>query len=186
MPQMMPPETTLLELYWHSIKLIFETGTPSPGEVDAFVIEEDTYLVLSTSKPKTTSAPRSLRCLVSDTVQVVSDAPIPGIALERPGNPIRYVAITYDFSAEPCCQIDWVSSLLADILQKAQQKGVRSLAMPCLGVRHGPITEVEFLSALRFQILQFEVPSLSRIHLWDRNDELAPLIHAAAATFLRH
>ncbi len=182
----MPHETSLLELYWHSIKLIFETGAPSPGEVDAFVIEEDTYLVLSTSKPKAASAPRSLRRLVSDTVQVVSDAPIPGIALERPGSPIRYVAIAYDFSAEPCCQIAWVSSLLADILQKVQQKGVRSLAMPCLGVRHGPITEEQFLSALRTQILQSEVPSLSRIHLWDHSDELAPLIYAAAATFLRH
>ena len=102
-----------------------------PFGVDAFVIEEDTYLV--------SSAPNELPTVIEPAIRVMTAAldvePCSvGSVVVRRGTPHRLLAIVHDFDAEPSCDSNAARRALSSVLVASASLGARSLALPLLGM----------------------------------------------------
>ncbi len=133
-----------------------------PFEIDALVVEDDTYLVLGADPEVREPAEHPLRVW-----QAVHDfEPLaPGTLTVRPGRPPRLLAIVHDLAADPTWREDWVASALGEVLRYAERTGVRSLAVPPLGAVHGRLPVERFAALLRDALAVGPAQSLERIWL---------------------
>lgn len=110
---------------------------PPPGSaltVDALVLEEDTWQVLSASPEVVAPDEDALQLL--RRLRTAQPLP-PGSVAVRAGTPMQFHAVVYDFDDAAYCRPAWVAATLAEILLIAAQHKLGSLALPLLGVRHG-------------------------------------------------
>jgi hypothetical protein len=112
--------------------------------VDAVVVEEDTYRVLSADPlaRETYEPPDGLLGDAAATLPVP-----PGSILVQDGSPLKFLAVVHDLSREPTLREGWVKAALIAIVQEANRRRVTSLAVPALGARQGA------LAAERFAVL---------------------------------
>lgn len=109
--------------------------------MDARVLEEDTWKVLSAPPPVLPASEHPIRVMnrawraepeTLASVQVAS------------GSPLRFVAIVYDLDADPICAPETVARVLEEILELAEEHDVHALALPRLGVEHGRFPPARF------------------------------------------
>jgi len=112
-----------------------------PFEVDAVAAEEDTWLVLS-ADPVATEPEEGLEEILAAARQAQPEPPGSVVVLE--GRPLRLLAVVHDLSREPTWREEWVASALAAILAECEARGIRSLALPPLGARHGSLAPPRF------------------------------------------
>lgn len=105
-----------------------------PFPLDAVVIEDDTFHVLSAAPFFQEVCEHPVRIL---TEAFTVTASLPGTVIVRPGNPLRLVAVVHDLDREPTWREDWIVEALRTIFLKAEELGVRSLALPLPGSRCG-------------------------------------------------
>lgn len=118
------------------VHIMLDDRQPPGFQPDVSVIEEDTFRVLS--------APAELRHEVIDEpfevlverMAEVRTTPV-GSVIERPGPPLEFLAVVYDFDAEPPVDALAIRRSLAGILALAARRRARYLAMPLLGWLHG-------------------------------------------------
>ncbi|HEY6838020.1 MAG TPA: hypothetical protein VI389_04680 [Geobacteraceae bacterium] len=123
-------------------------GIASPDDVapvDAVVLEEDTWLILSADPEVTISHEHPVRLMT----RLLEAQPLPtGTVFVRQGVPLTLVAVVHDFGAEPCCRPEWVAAALTEILRICRERKLHSLQLPLLGVRHGRLTTATVLPLL--------------------------------------
>lgn len=125
-------------------------GLRADPAVDAVVVEEDTYHVLST--------PTALRDPGEHPLRTIHDAWSAepdeiGTVRVSGGNPIRLIAIVYDLSEQPCCRDAWVRSALEAVVDIARVRGLKRISIPPLGMRHGRLSARAVAGAMRACLL---------------------------------
>jgi len=122
---------------------------PPPGfRADVEVLEEDTFRVLS--------APAELRHEVIEEpfetlverMAEIRTTPV-GSVIERQAVPLEFLAVIYDFDADPVIDAQAVRSALSGIMALASRRRAHQLAIPLLGLAHGRFEPVECVRILR-------------------------------------
>jgi hypothetical protein len=138
------------------------TLAPPDTPVEAIVLEEDTWLVLSAEAAVKQPAEGMVRIM---TELMSAEPKAPGSVVVENGDPMRMLAVVYDLSEEPLCRPEWVGEALQKILAVAEKKGVATLALPLLGVRHGRLPVARFAELLADVVRQTPLCRLRRIWL---------------------
>jgi hypothetical protein len=113
--------------------VVARAGSGPEIELDAVVVEDDTYRVLGADRVvKETAEP--LGRLLMEAAEHESETP-GTIVVEEGTAPLRIHAVVYDLDAEPMCREEWAAAALAAVVEECVGRGLRSLAMPPLGVR---------------------------------------------------
>jgi hypothetical protein len=138
------------------------TLAPPDAPVEAIVLEEDTWLVLT--------AEAEVKAPVEGMVRVMTDLlkaePMaPGSVVVESGEPLRILAVVYDLAEEPLCRPAWVGEALQRVLAAAEEKGVATLALPLLGVRHGRLPVARFAELLAEAVRKTPPRRLRRVWL---------------------
>jgi hypothetical protein len=133
-----------------------------PFEVQALVLEEDTYLVLSSTPEVREPREHRLRTL---TEGFLAQPKAPGSVVVKQGEPIRLLAIVHDLGAEPTCRQEWVEEALRGSFEQARQLEVRHLGVPILGRVHGQLGLGAFARLLRDALGELGTGDLERVWL---------------------
>ena len=133
-----------------------------PFPIQAFVFEEDTFLVMSADPaPLETKLP-----MVKIMTRLIETQPrMPGTVVVQGQAPVRILAIVHDFNQDPSWKEAWVESALRNALQESQKLGIRSLALPFLGTVHGSLDKRRFLQILAGALQESRLPYLNRLWL---------------------
>ncbi len=138
------------------------SGLALHPSVEAIVAEEDTFLVLSADpKPREThERPERLLAHAREIEPVA-----PGTVLVREGSPRRFLAIVHDLNEEPSWKEEWVEDTLREILRKAEELGLESIALPMLGTIHGSLEPRRFAELLKKTLQDTSLTHLTTIWL---------------------
>lgn len=119
---------------------------PPPFPIDAVVLEEDTYLVLSAHRDIADEPGEELAELLAEATAL---EPVePGTVIVRAGSPLRLLAVVHDLDREPSWDEEWIATAVEAALREADWRGVASLASPVLGGVHGSFGASAFLALL--------------------------------------
>jgi hypothetical protein len=153
------------------LSLVTTAGLPFP--IDGQVCEEDRFLVMEASEKVEPHHEHPLRIINRAWEQ----APLPvGSIQPRSDNPKRFLAVVHDLDRTPTCRPIWILAALAALKHElTTNTGIDTLAMPLLGVRHGPLTVRESLGLL-FQAMVGERWPLEHLCLQISNEELSPAL----------
>lgn len=138
------------------------TVSPPDARVEAIVLEEDTWLVLS-AEPEVKPPAESMVRIMTDLLKAEPMAP--GSVLAEDGEPLRILAVVYDLAEEPLCRPEWVAEALQGVLRVAEEKGIATLALPLLGVRHGRLPVALFAELLEEAVRKTPLRRLRRVWL---------------------
>ena len=158
---------------------------PPPGfHADVEVLEEDTFRVLS--------APAELRHEVIEEpfetlverMTEIRTTPV-GSVIERQAVPLEFLAVVYDFDADPVIDAQTVRAALSGIMALATRRRARQLAIPLLGLAHGRFEPTECVRILRDLLEEGRAGEIRAIWLqaprrWDCR-WLSPLARASMA-----
>jgi hypothetical protein len=117
-----------------------------PFPVEAVVLEEDTYLVLSGGWDRIESDDHPV-VILTEALEVQPEEP--GSVAVSEGSPLRFRAVVYDFDQEPSWREEWVEKALEGIFREAERRCLRTIALPFLGTKHGSLEKDRFLLLLR-------------------------------------
>jgi hypothetical protein len=144
-----------------------------PFPVEAFVFEEDTFLVMSADP--TARDPKVP--MVKIMTRLIETQPrTPGSVLLQGQSPLRILAIVHDFNQDPSWKEEWIESALHNALQESQKLGIRSLALPLLGTVHGSLDKRRFLEILVRALQGTRLNYLSSLWLVVPEGESSPAI----------
>jgi len=152
-----------------------------PFRIDAEVVEEDTFLVLSADPVAIEPDAHPLRVLK----EAHEAEPVPpGTVVARPGEPLLLLAVVHDLRQDPTWREEWIGAALAGVLREVRARRVRALALPVLGARHGRMPPEVFAGLLRTALEADTPPSLARLWLQTTGEaeELAAVLKAGPGT----
>jgi hypothetical protein len=145
-----------------SIQVFVGPENMAPYPVEAWVSEEDTYLVLSAD----TEVFESNQEVEPIMAQLLATSPAtPGSVIIKNGYPLRMLAIIHDLNQEPSWKEEWVVNALDRILRETESRRIRSLALPLLGNMHGSLGRPRFLALLREALERRSPKDLQRLWL---------------------
>jgi len=144
------------------VRVVIAPPEEPPFRVDAEVLEEDTYLVLS-AEPQAIE-PDVHPLLVLQAAHEARPVP-PGSVIVQPGAPLRLLAVVHDLAQEPTWREEWIGAALAGVLREVRAQRVRALALPALGARHGRMPAVAFAGLLCRALEADTPPTLARLWL---------------------
>ncbi|MGD2082650.1 MAG: hypothetical protein PVF91_06775 [Chromatiales bacterium] len=153
------------------IEVVSSPAGDPPFPVDTRIVEEDTWRLLSPDPALRPTTEHPIR-LMTD---LVHDEPAaPGTVLVGRH---RWRAVVYDLDRQPICRPEWVAAALGRLLALARERGRRSLALPLLGCRHGPLSWQESLGLL-LEALAASGPPPERIWVQVGRGLLGPALEA--------
>ena len=155
------------------------TVAPPDAPIEAIVLEEDTWLVLS-AEPEVKPPVKGMVRIMTDLLK--AEPKVPGSVLVESGEPLRMLAIVYDLAAEPLCRPEWVGEALQGVLAIAEEKGLAALALPLLGVRHGRLPVARFAELLAEAVRKTPPRRLRRVWLMATEQDGPELQRLLAAT----
>ena len=133
-----------------------------PFPVEALVLEEDTFLVLS-AEPTVVDPPEEPMRLMTRLIETLPETP--GSVLVRERDPVRMLAVVHDVNQDPSWREAWVHRALEGALQEAEQRGMRSLGLEMLGCMHGRLEPFRFASLLKSTLERMAPRRVRRIWL---------------------
>lgn len=146
-------------------------GAPLP-EVDAVLLEEDTYRLLS-GEPFRLSRTGPLRQTIRDPEHFRPARP--GSVLVRPGHPLLLLAIIHDLDLSPSWREHWIEAAVETALLIAEERRLRRLALPLLGTVHGRHSAERFLNLLRDKLAALRPAYPQRLWLMAERADLPAL-----------
>ena len=149
------------ELRLGDLQVVAAPVRPAPFEVDAWVAEEDTFLVLS-EPPEFEEPAASFKELIRQMSQLRPKEP--GSVVVKRGRPLHLLAIVHDLEQEPSWREQWVVSALTEVFRLIEARGLRSAALPLLGGVHGQLAPERFMRLLH-EALVTSLPAHLR-RLW--------------------
>ena len=144
-------------------------GTTPHFEVEAVVIEDDTYLVLG-ADPVAKASNESARESLSRAT--AAQALEPGTVVVKSGDPLRLHAVVHDLSREPSWTEEWVASALKEVVRSADEREIRSLSMPLLGTLYGTLNPRKCVELIRDALAQTTLNYLANIWIVTPPDTL--------------
>jgi len=129
-----------------SVRIFAAPEDQPPFPVEAVVLEEDTYLVLSAGWDRIESDDHPVVIL---TEALEAQPEEPGSVVVCEDSPLRFQAVVYDLNQEPSWREEWVERALEGIFREAEQRRLRTIALPFLGTKHGSLEKERFLLLLR-------------------------------------
>lgn len=133
-----------------------------PFPVEALILEEDTFLVLS-AEPVVVDPPEEPMRLMTRLIETRPETP--GSVLVREREPVRMLAVVHDVNREPSWREEWVARALERALEKAEQRGMHSVGLEMLGCMHGRLDPVRFASLLKATLARLAPCKVRRIWL---------------------
>lgn len=113
-----------------------------PFRVEAIVIEDDTYNVLS-ANPEFQASRTTIREAMAGLEQI---EPHPlGAIVVKPGRPLIFQAIVHDLSRDQSCSEASVRRALAAVFVEAERRALQSVALAPIGTRYRSLDEARFL-----------------------------------------
>jgi hypothetical protein len=149
-----------------------------PFAVQAVVVEEDTWLILS-ADPKIAPTEEHPIRLMTDLVNTEKETV--GTVRVNDGRPLRFLAIVHDVDCEPTWREQWVQSALAEVLQEAEKRRLGAVGLPLLGTRHGRLRPKRFAELLATALLGVELTHLTRLWLIAPVDQAAVVVERLQA-----
>jgi len=131
------------------IRVVVARADDPPFSVDAEVLEEDTWLTLSTPA-ETISAPGHPVRVMTRVWEARPEEP--GCVIVKDGSPLRLLAVVHDMNAEPSWHEAGVRSALAQVFAEASSRGLRTLRLPLLATTYGHLAPRRFIELLREEI----------------------------------
>jgi len=127
------------------IQIITSPQNRPPFQVDAWVYEQDTALLLG--------APDEIKYPSESAEQLIEQAVdssplIPGTVLVRGYCPLELLAIVHDLDQEPSWREEWILKALHGIVQLSEQHHCEAIGMPLLGTLHGTLKSARFFELL--------------------------------------
>jgi hypothetical protein len=153
-----------------------------PFLVDAFVFEEDTFLVMS-ADPTVREPKESMVRIMSRLMETRPASP--GSVLVRGKDPLQFLAIVHDFNEDPSFKEEWLASALEGIFKASESVQLRSLALPLIGSRYGLIKAERFVDLLESAIKGATLHHLRRLWLMVPNGAARDLIQQLQDRFKR-
>jgi len=129
-----------------SVRIVAAPEDEPPFPVEAVVLEEDTYLVLSAGWDKIESDDPPAGIL---TEAFDAKPKEPGSVVVYEDSPLRFLAVVYDFDQEPSWREEWVESALEGVFREAERRRLQTIALPFLGTKHGLLEKERFPLLLR-------------------------------------
>lgn len=128
------------------VPLYLFTTEKLPFPIDGQVCEEDRFLVMDASDKIEPHHDHPLRIINRAWKQ----SPLPvGSIQYRKDTPKRFLAVIHDLDRTPTCRPIWILAALAALKHElTTSPGIDILAMPLLGVKHGPLTIRESIDLL--------------------------------------
>jgi hypothetical protein len=134
------------EMRLGSVRIVAAPEDKPPFRVDAVVAEEDTFLVLS-ADPEVREPDEHPVRLFTRIIETLPEAP--GNVLVKEKSPLKFLAIVHDLNQEPSWKEEWIAGALEGILQEAERRKLRLIALPLLGTLHGNLKKGRFAVLLR-------------------------------------
>jgi hypothetical protein len=150
------------EMTYGSLRIVAAPRTSRPFTVEALVVEEDTWLIMS-AEPQMAEAEEHPIRLMTDVINAVKEKA--GSVKVRDGEPLRFLAIVHDVDSEPTWREEWIQSALIKILQEAASRKLTALGLPLLGTRHGRLEDLRFAELLASALLATAIYPLNRLWL---------------------
>jgi hypothetical protein len=116
-----------------------------PFAVDAFVVEEDTFLVMSPNDAISEEG-IDMKALKQELSSLESAAP--GTVLVKEGEPLLFLAVVYEFEQEPHWKEEWIADALENIFGESERKQLSSISLPLIGTLHGGLKKRRFAEIL--------------------------------------
>ncbi len=133
-----------------------------PFPVEAKIVEEDTFLVLS-ADPRVVEPPEDPMRLMTRLIETRPETP--GRVLVRRGAPLRMLAIVHDLNQDPSWRESWVARALEEAIHRAEEQGLGSVGLEMLGCMHGRLEPARFLALLGEAIERNAPRSVRRLWL---------------------
>lgn len=143
------------------IHVVVSSGEKKPFPVDARVVEEDTFLVLS-EEPTVCEPVESPVHLMTRLIETRPE--IPGSVLVRGSGPYKIMAVVHDVNQDPTWREYWVSQALKGAFRAADRRKLKAVALDMLGCMHGRLNPLRFTRLLK-RALDAEAPQYLR-RIW--------------------
>ena len=150
----------------NSVRVVAAPVDQPPFAVDAMVVEEDTWLVMSAD----TDIQRPDHVIRVMTEVLESSPEEPGTIVVKGKNPFLFLAVVHDFNEEPSCTEDWIAAALDTAFREAEQRALRSIGLPLLGTLHGNLETERFLALFKDALDRASLGSLQAIWLIPQRD----------------
>ena len=145
-----------------TLRIAAATEDRPPFPVDAVVLEEDTYFVLSTDPQLREPAEHPIRIW---TELHEAEPAVPGSVVVRRGHAQRMLAVIHDLSQDPTWRREWVASALTEVFRMALEREIRGLGLWLLGAVYGKLGADGFMTLLREALERARPSSLERLWL---------------------
>jgi len=133
-----------------------------PFVVDAFVLEDDTYHVLSASPEYREPTEHPIRLWTEVHEQEPAE---PGSVIVKAGAPSKLLAVVHDLSQEPTWREAWVVAALEAVLREVERQAIIQLGLEPLGGVHGKLRPARFVLLLRGAFESVRPQCLARVWL---------------------
>lgn len=161
------------------IHIVVAPRHKAPFPVEATVVEEDTFLVLS-EEPAVCEPAETPVHLMTRLIETRPE--IPGSVLVKGSGPYKIMAIVHDVNQEPTWKEAWVFRALKGALRAAERRGVKKIGLDMLGCMHGRLNPAQFTQL--FSEIVKESPPVSIRRIWIRPPRGLPA--AQVAKWLRN
>ena len=151
------PETTLA-----FVRIVAAARHRPPFPIDAMVVEEDTFLVLSADR-RVKAVKENLLRLMTEIIETKPKEL--GSIIVRNKRPLQFLAIVHDLNQEPSWKEEWIGKALEEIFQEVERRRLKSLALPLLGTLYGSLEKSRFAVLLRDALLQTTFQHLKQLWL---------------------
>jgi len=150
------------EISFRGLLVVAAPPENSPFRVEAEVLEEDTFLVMSADLEVREPSEPVIKIM---TRLLDTEPQSPGSVLLREGNPLRFLAVVHDFNQEPTWREEWIAKALESVFRKAESRHVESLVIPLLCTKYGRLEERRFVVLLRDALEKTPLETLKRLWL---------------------
>jgi hypothetical protein len=149
-------------LSFGSIDIVAAPKDSPPFSIDAVVVEEDTFLVLS-ADPEVRNPHKHFVQIMTNVINTRPEKP--GNVLVKGKHPLLLLAIVHDLNQEPSWREKWIESALNEIFRVIESQGLKSIALPLLGTLHGSLEKQRFIVLLWHALNRISAHHLKRIWL---------------------
>ena len=142
------------------IDLVLAPAQRAPFPVDAIVLEEDTYMVLSARPEVPPVADHPIRVMTA--VLDVEPHEL-GVVIVRPGRPTRLLAVVHDLDREPSTTVACLRRALREALAAAGRLRARAIRLPLVGSELGGLDPSQSLSLIDEALAERAPETLRRV-----------------------
>lgn len=150
----------------NSVRVVVAPEDEPPFDIDALVVEEDTWLVMSADMD--IQRPDHVIRVMTEVLETAPEEP--GTIVVRGTDPFLFLAVVHDFNEEPSCTEDWIAAALDSAFHEAEQRALRSIGLPLLGTLHGNLETDRFLALFKEALDRASLGSLKTIWLIPQRD----------------